>query len=116
MQMYCSNMDGWLRQADAMESYMQGPRTGKCYKLKVQNLYCCAVYWNKLYTRRVIYSQSFLIFLSSNINSRQNGVRMYPSHDVMFISALMDSFVLYVKKSIVHVPLFQLTVVTGEPY
>ena len=41
---------------------------------------------------------------------------MYPSRDVTFISALMDSFVLYVKKSIVHVPLFQLTVVTGEPY
>ena len=54
-----------------------------------------------LYTRRVTYGQSFLIFSCSNINSRQNGVRMYPSSDVTFISALMNySFMLYVKSSI----------------
>ena len=38
--------------------------------------------------------------ISSNINSRQNGAKMYPSRDVTFISALMNSFVLYVKRSI----------------
>ena len=37
--------------------------------------------------------------ISSNINSRQNGAKMYPSCDA-FISALMNSFVLYVKRSI----------------
>ena len=40
-------------------------------------------------------------FISSNINSRQNGGKnMYPSCDVMFISALINSFALYVKRSI----------------
>ena len=39
--------------------------------------------------------------ISSNINSRQNGAKMYPSRDVTFISALMNSFVLYVKRSII---------------
>ena len=39
MQMYCSDVGGWLWRADAMESYMQGPRTGKCCKLKVQNFH-----------------------------------------------------------------------------
>ena len=39
--------------------------------------------------------------ISSNINSRQNGAKMYPSRDVTFISALMNSFVLYVK-SLLH--------------
>ena len=52
----------WLWWADAMESYMQGPRTGKCCKLKVQCFCCSSVYWNMLYTRRVTYGQSFLIF------------------------------------------------------
>ena len=52
----------WLWWADATESYMQGPRTGKCCKLKVQCFCCSSVYWNMLYTRRVTYGQSFLIF------------------------------------------------------
>ena len=39
--------------------------------------------------------------ISSNINSRQNGAKMYPSRDVTFVSALMNSFMLYVKRSIV---------------
>ena len=38
--------------------------------------------------------------ISSNINLQQDGVRMYPSRDIMFISALINSFVLYVKRSI----------------
>ena len=38
--------------------------------------------------------------ISSNINSRQNGAKMYPSRDVTFISVLMTSFVLYVDRSI----------------
>ena len=63
MQMYCSDVGWWLWQADAMESYTQGPQTGKCCKLKVQKFYyCCLVYWNMLYTRWVTYGQSFLIF------------------------------------------------------
>ena len=38
--------------------------------------------------------------ISSNINLRQNGAKMYSSRDVTFISVLMNSFVLYVKRSI----------------
>ena len=57
MQMYCSNVGGWLWWADAMESYVQDPRTSKCCKLNVQTFCCCSVYWNTLYTRRVTYSR-----------------------------------------------------------
>ena len=39
MQMYCSNLEGWLWRADATEFYVQGPRTSKCCKLKVQNYF-----------------------------------------------------------------------------
>ena len=60
--MYCSNVGGWIWLADATESYMQGPRTGKFYKLKAQSFYYCLVNWNMLYTRRVTNGQSFLIF------------------------------------------------------
>ena len=37
--MYSSELGGWLWQADATESYTQGPQTGKCCKLKVQHFY-----------------------------------------------------------------------------
>ena len=51
VQMYCSDVSRWLWRADATESYVQGPRTGKCCKLEVQNSCCCSVSWNMLYTR-----------------------------------------------------------------
>ena len=56
MHMYCSHVGGWFWWADAMESYTQGPQTGICCKLKVENFCCSSVYWNTLYTRRVTYS------------------------------------------------------------
>ena len=80
VQMYCSDMGGWLWWADATESYMQGPRTSKCCKLNVQTFCCCSVYWNTLYTRRVTYGQSFLIFpISSNINLQQMALKYTPA-------------------------------------
>ena len=38
--------------------------------------------------------------ISSNINSQQNRVRMFPSCDITFVIALMNSFTLYMKRSI----------------
>ena len=99
--MYCNDVGGWVWWADATESYVQGSQTGKWCKLKVQNFYCCWVLLE--YTvHKVSYIRSkFPHFsISSNINSQQNAVRMYPSCDVTFISVLMNYFVLYVKRSI----------------
>ena len=70
------------------------------YKLKVQNLFSLLEYKATLHTVKV---SSFFFPISSNINSRRNGVRMYPSCDVMFISALLNFFVLYVKRSFAQV-------------
>ena len=100
VQMYCSDVGGWLWRADATESYMQGPRTGKRCKLKVQNFCCCSVYWNMLYTRRVTYSWFPHFPISSNINLQQNGAKMYPNCDVMFNWARPNIPSLYVKRYI----------------
>ena len=103
MQMYCSEFGGWLWPADATESYVQGPRTGKCCKLTVENFYYCLVYCNIRCTQgefMYMYIQSkFPHFsISSNINLQQNGCTpAMTSHSLAH--ALMNSFVLYVKRS-----------------
>ena len=81
-QTYCSDVGEWLWWADAMELYTQGPQTGKCCKLKDKNFYCCSISWNSMYTRRVKLSNFPHFSISSNINSWQNGAKMYPSCDV----------------------------------
>ena len=77
VQMYCSNVGGWLWWADATESYVQGPQTGKWCKLEVQNFCCCSVYWNMLYTQMNYIRSKFPHFpVSSNKNLQQNGVAL----------------------------------------
>ena len=70
--MYCSELGWWLWRADATESYMRGPRTGKSRKLKVQIFYYCSVYWNTLYTRRITNGRS--IDIRDNIWIRSKNV------------------------------------------
>ena len=48
-----------------------------------------------------IRSKLLNIAIESNTNAPQDGKRMYPSREVTFISAIMNSFMLYVKGPIV---------------
>ena len=71
MQMYCSDVSGWLCQADPTESYVQGPRIGKYCKLKVQNFSLLLFSLLEYAVHKMSYIRSkFLHFsISSNINS-----------------------------------------------
>ena len=62
MQMYCSNVGWWVSRADATESYVQGPWTGKRCKLKVQIFAAVQFTGIKSTQGKLHYGQSFLIF------------------------------------------------------